>query len=286
MRLGVVIVSAMGLATAAAIAAFIPGSEVVPGAAEAVAGVTPASVSSGPPARGPGAMRPASRPRRFDASRPERAERREEMARRAAARDDASAQQGQGMGSLEARAVAPRGHARNRGESPEADAPEPDSEALERSEDLDAYERAFAQLHSADPALQMDGIDQLLDLDPVQAQAAIESLLRGAEKNDDVRFHAFDRLVDLLDASNDRIGALIRGLSDPSALVRDYAAYYLSSEDVESDPKVVSALRRALGAETDPAAVSSIENALEMHDPAYVPPGYGDPDANGGDPSA
>jgi hypothetical protein len=65
---------------------------------------------------------------------------------------------------------------------------------------------------------------------------------------------------------------LLRGLTDPSARVREESAWLLTYEDFNTDPRILQALRQAYSAERDADARTSIEDALGSADPEFEPP--------------
>lgn len=139
---------------------------------------------------------------------------------------------------------------------------EPD--AVTARADLDAL------LRSPDLQDRLSGVDALAEVDLYDAQAEAEALLHLADDED--RWDVYDRMMDLAGTDTERIGVVIRALSDSSASVRDQAAYWLSTEDVDLHPEILSGLRRAFATERDPDARATIESALETVDPEFVSP--------------
>jgi HEAT repeat protein len=146
-----------------------------------------------------------------------------------------------------------------------------DGEVDERQEQLEAEQAARRLLHDPDPTERSEGIAALADLDEETARRALEGALRESEPDADVRWETYDRLMDLSETEDERIRVAISALADRLASVRDQAAYYLSTEDADAHPELLPAMRRALSAEDDPDAQSSIESALESLDPEFVP---------------
>jgi len=97
------------------------------------------------------------------------------------------------------------------------------------------------------------------------AAREFEALLRGSEEDDDVRLEAFEQLKDLSQGPK-AVAVLIEGLHYRSAVVRSEAASVLQFKDVESDDRIVPALREALARERDPDVLDELEATLESVD--------------------
>ena len=140
----------------------------------------------------------------------------------------------------------------------------PDYDRSKVSADL---EDSLKRLHSEDPFDRLTAIVSLVDLDPQVAQRELEALLRGSEQDDEVRVEAFGQLKDLSEGPK-AVAVLIEGLNDRSAQVRSEAASLLQFEDIESDPRILPALREARARERDPEVVEELDATLESLDVA------------------
>jgi hypothetical protein len=133
----------------------------------------------------------------------------------------------------------------------------------------EAMDELQVQLRSRDIEDRLDAVDTIAESDTPAARREAEQALDAASGDD--RWEVYEKLMDLAETPGEAIDVAVRALSDQEPSARDQAAYWLSTEDAEAYPQIVPALRRAIAAEQDPDAYSTIESALETLDEEFVP---------------